>query len=223
LNHSTCDIAIMETSKKSQDQKCDIFSNHTLNSETDDYGEMDVSLQSYLKEDCSCGASLSIEGIHEIILHRLKKFHPDCSSLKILALGNYVYKLNHMELGIRNLRNFENAQKLLLSTTVHKVRRNELDQRQKRKGGGHQYKLLTAMMRFNTELDRRGHLGQISSLDGRFIYFRHIDVHILREEKKFHALIENFIMKAFEMQRDFDRIDCSTTTSSKQVTLKKSK
>jgi hypothetical protein len=205
LRFKTCHSTIMES--KSQNKKRDSFLNHSSNTQTNDYGEMDVSLQSYLKHDYSYGKSLTLEEIHEIILQRFKRFHPNCSSLKTLDLGDYIFTLNQMELGIKNLRNYDNAQRLLLSTTVHKVRHNELDQRQKKKGGGNRYKLLTTMMRFNTELDRTGYGGQISSIDGRFIYFRHADVRILNEEKFFHALVENFILKAFEMERDFDRID----------------
>jgi hypothetical protein len=151
------------------------------------------------------------------------RFHTDCGTLKVLALGDYIFTLNKMELGIRELRNHDYGQKLLISTTVHKVRRNELNQRHRRKIGGHQYKLLTTMMRFNTELDRIGHSGQISSLDGRFIYFRHVGVHALREENNFHSLLENFIIKAYEMKRDFDQIESNFTESdSKRVTFRKS-
>jgi hypothetical protein len=142
-----------------------------MNSETDDYGEMDLSLQSYLNEGFSFQTTCPIEVVHEILIHSLNRFHPTCSTLKIFSPGNYCFRMKNLELQIKCLNDFHNTQKILLSTIVHKVRYNELDPRQRRLRGGTPYKLLAAMMRLNAQLEQSGNTGQVGALDGRFIYF----------------------------------------------------
>jgi hypothetical protein len=186
----------------------------------DDFGECDYSLASYKSDFESSPAALSPEEANELLYESLKEYPPFTNQIMEHMIGgscspreSYTFTAGHdlmIKVQIRN-----DVQGILFSTVVHKLdyQQDLSPRRRSSKAGrngsqGSYYALLTKMMKCNALLGRTTGGGRVVSAgEGSFVFFQDVDMGVLYDAKrgKLQIMLEDFLLKAMEIRRDFDR------------------
>jgi hypothetical protein len=136
---------------------------------------------------------MTIECFHEILIKRLRSFLPMSSTLRILTMGQFTLQLNKT---LFNVALCGDATKILLYTKLYERLNNEVTTNSLSSAPGHHYAMLTTMMNHNALLSRNGNVEHMSIYGGRFIYFKQVQVEILKQPiKALHVILESFILK----------------------------
>jgi hypothetical protein len=179
---------------------------------TDDYGELDVSLQSY-KSTSSGSKSLGItrEETREKLHDHLKLF-PPCmggQNLTVTKNGQCQFKSGELRIDI-GMRDDRNA--FIISCVVFSMKYRSVllggEGGRGSRGVLTSYFLLTKTMKFNTTLNRVGK-GQIGQYDGQFVYFRNEESSCIYDPRCFRDLMEDYLLTALVLRKDLQQ----TTTN----------
>lgn len=187
---------------------------------TDDYGEADVSLQSYRRtihqEDAAASGSLrrriSREDANKLLIQRLGQFIPSSGArLQVSKTGKCSFETasGTIELCIRE---DHNTDAVTISTVVHKTNHSNILASQMGRPQG-AYSLMTKMMKHNALLSR-SNAGRICAHDGVFVFFTHMDVMDLCIEGRIEAALESVMLHAVEIRKEFTKT--SDPTSGRQ-------
>jgi hypothetical protein len=188
----------------------------------DDYGECDLSLASYKRDPISSQTALSLEEAHKRLYERLKEYPPftkgqtiehtmTADSYSPAPHNSYTFTAGpdvRISVQIRS-----DVQRVFFSTVVHKEECRQRDQFPPKRRS---YSLLTKMMKYNAILPQTIGGGRvITSGEGSFIFFQ--DMNMMDALcctircRELADSVADFVLKATEIRRDFDR----TTTSKK--------
>ena len=173
----------------------------------DDYGEGDVSLQSYNCDfDVPACLTHSLHNANELLGKSLSDFRSTENSPITLDAGGGVYALQVGRETRIEVRMREDTQMVQLSVVVHCAKQigDMPTITRRRESGG--YLLLMAMMRYNSQLSRTAYCGRILACNGQFLFFQDMPISVLNETGMLHRKLDEFILKTVEIRYGFDRI-----------------
>ena len=197
----------------------------------DDYGECDISLQSYQRTSSGVDETIGMskQEAKELLQGRLELFGL-CSGehLHVGSSGKFTFAAagDHMiEVCIR-----DDNKAVILSTVVHKGKHGGLLADRKSHRSYCSYSLMTKMMKYNTFLLRsRGvaggkpdTAGRIDVYDGTFVFFSNMSLSVLSSNGTLELLLDDFILKAVEISKDFAKVRDTTTTKLRRRLLVRS-
>jgi hypothetical protein len=181
----------------------------------DDYGECDLSLTSYNSDVHSSLVALSLEEATELLYESLKEYPPFTTQIHFehmiggscppresytFTAGNDLIVKVHIRMDV---------QRILFSTVVHMHERQQDQSPPTRRS----YTLMTKMMKYNALLGRTMGRGRVvPTCGGSFVFFQDVDMGNLygtttsrRSKLSDSTLIEDFLLTAMEIRRDFGR------------------
>lgn len=196
----------------------------TLATFTDDYGEEDFSLRSYRNESSSsassssqyCNNSVAQQDANELLLQsQVTEFHRSASkNQQCVSRGGrctFIAGGTHkIEVSLRG-----DSSAIVISTEVHNLHQGDVVKGQKKMNHcqSGSYSLMTLMMKHNAILERaapseyeREHIGVH---DGKFVLFAIVPIAVLSNKKLLERSLDNFILKAVEISKDFSKAEKS--------------
>lgn len=170
----------------------------------DDYGECDVSLQSYNCYFDPCAMlTHSLHNLNELLWKSLDEFRRNKSLVSLGADGG-VYALQAGRETRIEVRMREDAQMVHISAVVHSV--TQLGNKTSNNvGRGGAYSMLMTIMRFNSKLSETSSGGRIFACNDQVLFFQDVPIAVLKENGMLHRKLEEFILKTVEISRGFDR------------------
>lgn len=203
-----------------------VASTPTSSFSSDDYGEEDVSLQSYRTSRQDAGSThehhegvLAREETKKMLLQCLRKLdstsgmHLQVSETTGRCCFETANGRHKIELSIRE----DDPDTVIISTVVYKTNQGDdrtAGQRRESQPTQGSYSLMTKMMKFNAQLSRRsvtaggtaaqnGAAGRVSCHGGVFVFFLHMDIMNLCIEGRVKTVLEDIMLQAAEMSKEF--------------------
>lgn len=193
-------------------------SSSSLGTFTDDYGEGDVSLQSYRSESCLSSSynRISQEDANVLLQIRIAEYGTLTNDVGryVSRSAKYTFVLGGGRKIDVNIRG--DASTVVFSTVVHNLNHGDILRGAKKNNQRHggSYSLMTLMMKHNATLARiaahpnqRGHIGVY---DGKFMLFGNAPVAVLSNKRRLDCILDDLLLKAIEISKDFANVEKSS-------------